>query len=105
MGQPRCPHQEQGADHQPFERNRSTVNPSGVTDIRPTGVPSEGGKQRGDQPLVSEHLAGGRLVSMLEPWCAEYPGFFICYPQHRTVSRSLRALIDTLAALRKTGPV
>ncbi len=56
------------------------------------------------EPLVSEHLAGGRLVSMLEPWCAEYPGFFICYPQHRTVSRSLRALIDTLTAFRRTGP-
>ena len=50
------------------------------------------------EPLVREHLMNGRLVAMLEPWCAEYPGFHLCYPQRRTVSRSLRAFIDALAA-------
>lgn len=53
------------------------------------------------EPLVDEHLASGRLLAMLEPWCAEYSGFFICYPQRRTVSRSLRALIDTLTDLQR----
>lgn len=48
------------------------------------------------EPLVREHLVSGRLVAMLEPWCADYPGFYLCYPQRRTVSRSLRAFIDTL---------
>ena len=50
------------------------------------------------EPLVHEHLAAGRLIGMLKPWCAEYPGFFLCYPQRRTVSRMLRAFIDVLTA-------
>jgi DNA-binding transcriptional LysR family regulator len=50
------------------------------------------------EPHVREHIASGRLVSMLEGWCPRYPGFYLCYPQRRTVSRGLRALIDMLKA-------
>ena len=57
-------------------------------------------------PLAGEHLASGRFVSTPEPWCAAYSGFLICYPQHRTVSRSRRAVIDTTtAALRMKDAV
>lgn len=50
------------------------------------------------QPHVSDYLASGTLVSMLDEWCAPYPGFHLCYPQRQTVSRALRALIDQLKA-------
>ncbi len=48
------------------------------------------------EPHVSHHLDAGRLVSMLERWCGTHPGFHLCYPQRRTVSRELRAFVDAL---------
>ena len=48
------------------------------------------------EPLVADHVRSGALLPLLEPWCGEYPGFYLCYPQHRTVSRGLRLLIDAL---------
>ncbi|MAD40734.1 MAG: LysR family transcriptional regulator [Tistrella sp.] len=43
-------------------------------------------------------LADGRLVAMLEPWCAPYPGFFLCYPRQRRMPPAMRAFIDALRA-------
>ena len=33
---------------------------------------------------------------MLEPWCAAYPGFFLCYPRQRQMAPALRAFIDAV---------
>jgi DNA-binding transcriptional LysR family regulator len=56
------------------------------------------------EPHVGEHIAKDRLVSLLEKWCPRYPGFYLCYPQRRTVSRGLRALIDMLKASHHGAP-
>jgi DNA-binding transcriptional LysR family regulator len=45
---------------------------------------------------VQAELQSGRLVSLLEPWCAPYPGYHICYPQQRQMSPAVRAFIDKL---------
>ena len=46
---------------------------------------------------VEEDLAAGRLVRVLEDWCAPFPGFFLYYPGRRQMRPALRALIDFLA--------
>ena len=86
-----------------------TVRPKGVLIVSEREFAVEAalhgaGLTMASEPLVQEHLASGRLVAMLEPWCAEYPGFYLCYPQHRTVSRCLRVLIDTLTTIQSLGP-
>ncbi|MEN2978820.1 LysR family transcriptional regulator [Tistrella bauzanensis] len=45
------------------------------------------------------HIAAGRLEPMLEPWCAAYPGFFLCYPRQRQMAPALRAFIDAVRAV------
>jgi DNA-binding transcriptional LysR family regulator len=44
--------------------------------------------------VVQEHLAAGRLVRVLDDWCAPFDGFFLYYPSARQMSSALRALID-----------
>lgn len=41
-------------------------------------------------------LASGRLVRVLEDWCASYPGFFLYYPSRRQMAPAFRALLDFL---------
>ena len=41
------------------------------------------------------HLATGRLVQVLDDWCAPFPGLHLYYPS-RQVTPALRALIDAL---------
>lgn len=43
---------------------------------------------------VQEHLDAGRLVRVLDDWCAPFDGFFLYYPSARQMSSALRALID-----------
>lgn len=43
---------------------------------------------------ADDHVASGRLVRLLEPWCGYYPGFFLCYPRQRQMAPALRAFID-----------
>ncbi|HVI91411.1 MAG TPA: LysR family transcriptional regulator [Dongiaceae bacterium] len=45
---------------------------------------------------VTEHIAKGRLVPLLEPWSAPFPGHFLCYPRQRQMAPALRAFIDML---------
>ena len=52
------------------------------------------------EELASGHLAGGRLVRLLEDWCPARPRFFLYYPGRRQVSPAVRAFID---AVRDTG--
>jgi len=40
----------------------------------------------------------GRLIPMLEDYCAPYPGYFLCYPKQRQMAPALRAFIDFLRA-------
>lgn len=43
---------------------------------------------------VGNELASGKLVRVLEDWCAPYPGPFIYYPSRRQMRPALRAFID-----------
>ncbi|MDC7788975.1 LysR family transcriptional regulator [Rhodoplanes sp. TEM] len=55
---------------------------------------------------VSQHVAAGRLVRLLEPWCATFPGLYLCYPRQRQMAPALRAFVDALrnpAAVQASG--
>jgi DNA-binding transcriptional LysR family regulator len=45
---------------------------------------------------VTEHIAAGRLVPLLQEWSAPFPGMFLCYPQQRQMAPALRAFIDAV---------
>jgi DNA-binding transcriptional LysR family regulator len=45
---------------------------------------------------VSDYLAEGTLVRVLQDWCQPYPGFFLYYPSRRQQPASLTALISVL---------
>jgi DNA-binding transcriptional LysR family regulator len=42
------------------------------------------------------HMREGRLVSVLEDWCAPFPGYHLYYPSRRHSSAALSVLIDVL---------
>lgn len=46
------------------------------------------------EAAATEHLAAGRLVRVLDDWCAPFDGFFLYYPSARQMSPALRALVD-----------
>jgi DNA-binding transcriptional LysR family regulator len=50
------------------------------------------------QQLSAPHVAADRLVCLLEPWSAPFPGFFLCYPSPRQMAPALRAFIDAIRA-------
>jgi DNA-binding transcriptional LysR family regulator len=43
---------------------------------------------------VREHIAAGRLVTVLDDWLPPFPGPFLYYPNRRHVPAPLRAFID-----------
>lgn len=45
---------------------------------------------------VRDDLDSGRLVRVLEDWCAPFPGFFLYYSGRRQMPQALRALITYL---------
>ena len=51
---------------------------------------------------VSEHVAGGRLVPILERWAGPFPGYFLCYPRQRHMVPALRVFIDCLVGDRSS---
>ncbi|MFT3719894.1 LysR family transcriptional regulator [Pseudorhodoferax sp.] len=50
------------------------------------------------EAMAAPALAGGRLVSVLDDWRPDEPGFALYYPGRRQVSPALRAFLDWLAA-------
>jgi DNA-binding transcriptional LysR family regulator len=59
------------------------------------------------ESLVREHIAAGRLVRVLEPYCPAFPGLFLYYPSRKNLAPKLQALIDFLrppARGRRRGP-
>ncbi len=48
------------------------------------------------QDLVAEHLASGRLVSLMRDWCPVFPGLHAYYPSRRQSSRALRLVIEAI---------
>lgn len=43
---------------------------------------------------VQDAFNSGKLVPLLEPWWANFPGFFLYYPSRAQMPRKLRAFID-----------
>ncbi|MBB3132804.1 DNA-binding transcriptional LysR family regulator [Rhizobium pisi] len=50
---------------------------------------------------VHSELAAGRLVRVLEDWCAPYPGPYLYYPSRRQMRPALRAFIDFFRYVEK----
>lgn len=50
---------------------------------------------------VRDALQRGQLVSILEKFCAPFPGYYLYYPQRRQASRALRALVAHLQRWRR----
>ena len=46
-------------------------------------------------------LADGQLVSVLKEFCALFPGYYLYYPQRRSASRALRALVEHVRRWRR----
>lgn len=42
------------------------------------------------------HLENGRLVRVLEDWCAPFPGYFLYYPSRRQPSRAFTLVMNAL---------
>ena len=48
------------------------------------------------EEAIAPFVKDSRLVRLLEPWSAPFPGFYLCYPQQRNMAAALRAFIDAL---------
>ncbi|MRX10181.1 LysR family transcriptional regulator [Pseudoduganella sp. FT25W] len=46
--------------------------------------------------LVGEHMRAGRLVSVMQDWCAPFEGLYAYYPSHRNASRALALVIEAI---------
>lgn len=51
------------------------------------------------RPLIDE----GKLVPLLEEWCATFPGWFLYYPKQRHTPPSVRAFVDFLRQRKAPG--
>jgi DNA-binding transcriptional LysR family regulator len=52
--------------------------------------------------LVAPYVADGRLISVLEDWCAPFPGYHLYYPSRRQHSAAFAVVVE---ALRYRGPI
>ena len=48
------------------------------------------------EDTVAPHLERGRLKSVLERWCAPFPGYHVYYPNRRQSSPALALVVDAL---------
>ena len=48
------------------------------------------------EEMISDYVASGRLVRMLEPWCPTLPGHYLYHPSRRQTPPALSALIEAL---------
>lgn len=53
------------------------------------------------EEVARDDIAAGRLVALLEPWSAPFPGLFLCYPRQRQMAPALRAFIDAVTGRRQ----
>jgi len=45
---------------------------------------------------VADHLAGGRLVRVLDDWCPTFPGYHLYYPSRWQTSAAFSVLVEAL---------
>jgi DNA-binding transcriptional LysR family regulator len=48
------------------------------------------------EDVVAPHLAAGRLLRVLEDWCAPFPGYHLYYPSRRQTSPAFALLAEAL---------
>jgi DNA-binding transcriptional LysR family regulator len=48
------------------------------------------------EDTVADHLAQGRLVSVLADWCPPFAGYHLYYPSRRQSSVAFSLLVDVL---------
>jgi DNA-binding transcriptional LysR family regulator len=48
------------------------------------------------EKIVAEYLADGRLIRVLEDWCAPFAGYHLYYPSRRQPSAAFALLVDAL---------
>lgn len=48
------------------------------------------------EPFVREHVTAGRLVSVLDDWCPEFPGYHLYYPSRRQNSAAFALVVQAL---------
>lgn len=46
--------------------------------------------------MVAQHVAEGRLVSVLQDWCPAFPGYHLYYPSRRQSSPAFQLVVDAL---------
>jgi len=46
--------------------------------------------------LAKDHIASGRLQTVLEDWCPTFPGLHLFCPSHRQTSSALSVVVDAL---------
>jgi len=45
---------------------------------------------------VQTHLAGGRLIRVLDDWCPPFSGYHLYYPSRRQSAPAFALLVDAL---------
>lgn len=48
------------------------------------------------EDMAREHIAGGRLIAVLDDWCPTFPGYHLYYPSRRQSSGAMAVLIEAL---------
>jgi DNA-binding transcriptional LysR family regulator len=66
-------------------------------------LPTEDGRDFAADGGVSDDVARGELVAVLEEFSTPFPGLYLYYPQRRHASPALRALVDHLRDSRRTN--
>ena len=51
---------------------------------------------------VTDHLASGALVRVLQDWCPPFPGFFLYYPSQKQQPAALAVLVEMLRMEKAT---
>ena len=46
--------------------------------------------------MVEQHVAEGRLVSVLQDWCPQFPGYHLYYPSRRQSAPAFKLVVDAL---------
>lgn len=48
------------------------------------------------EEVAGQHIAEGRLVRVLDDWCAPFPGYHLYYPSRRQTSPAFALVVDAL---------
>ncbi|QDL38706.1 LysR family transcriptional regulator [Rhodoferax sediminis] len=48
------------------------------------------------EEMIQQHVAEGRLMSVMEDWCPTFPGLHIFYPSRRESTRAMVVVVDAL---------